>query len=198
MIPIDSDTTLILLGDVSGKGLRAAMTVSWILGAARMLVEQSSNPADILAGLNRQLCGRMQVGFTTAVVLRLDRNGICFVATAGHPAPFLNQSELDLPGALPLGIMPDAEYAEAAVALSPGDYLMLYTDGLLEARSRDGELYGFERIKTLFASHPDATHAMEAAVDFGQDDDITVLTLTRLATGEEPSAIHSAPTLSLA
>lgn len=198
VIPIDSDTTLILLGDVSGKGLRAAMTVSWILGAARMLVEQSSNPADILAGLNRQLCGRMQVGFTTAVVLRLDRNGICFVATAGHPAPFLNQSELDLPGALPLGIMPDAEYAEAAVALSPGDYLMLYTDGLLEARSRDGELYGFERIKTLFASHPDATHAMEAAVDFGQDDDITVLTLTRLATGEEPSAIHSAPTLSLA
>ena len=198
VIPIDSDTTLILLGDVSGKGLRAAMTVSWILGAARMLVEQSSNPAEILAGLNRQLCGRVQVGFTTAIALRLDRNGCCFVATAGHPAPFLNQSELDLPGALPLGIMPDTEYEETAIALRTGDYLMLYTDGLLEARSRDGELYGFERIKTLFASHPDATHAMEAAVDFGQDDDITVLTLTRLAAGEEPSAIHGTPTLSLA
>jgi serine phosphatase RsbU (regulator of sigma subunit) len=91
-------------------------------------------------------------------------------------------------GALPLGIAPEAAYDEQTLSLQVGDYFSLYTDGLLEARNPAGEIYSFERLESLFATHPDATRASEEAVSFGQDDDITVLTLTRIAAGEEGTA----------
>jgi len=81
------------------------------------------------------------------------------------------------------------------VRLQPGDQLSLYTDGLLEARNANGDLFGFERLRTLFASRPTAQEASQAAVAFGQDDDITVLTLTRLAAGEESTTQIVAPIL---
>ena len=174
-----AESTLIVLGDVSGKGLKAAMAVSFIVGALRALVEDHSAPADLLTQLNRRLSGRLQGGFATCLVLRVGADGRCTLASAGHPAPFLNGRELALPGALPLGIAAEADYAEIEFALAAGDHLALYTDGLLEARSPSGELYGFERLRALFAAQPGAAEAAEAAVDFGQDDDITVLTLVR-------------------
>jgi serine phosphatase RsbU (regulator of sigma subunit) len=182
VIPIeDGDTasTLIVLGDVSGKGLRAAMAVSLIVGAVRVLAEATSSPAEILAGLSRRLYGRLQGGFTTCLVLRLGLDGACTIASAGHPAPYLNGRELELPGALPLGIDPAIAYDEIRLKVERGDRLALYTDGLLEARAASGEIFSFERLQTLFASHPDAARATEAAVAFGQEDDITVLALTR-------------------
>jgi serine phosphatase RsbU (regulator of sigma subunit) len=170
-----------VLGDVSGKGLRAAMAVSLIVGALRTLAETTSRPAEILAGLSRRLHGRLQGGFSTCVALRLDPYGACTLASAGHPAPYFNDKEIDLPGALPLGIDPAIAYEEATVHFNPGDRCALYTDGLLEARAPSGEIFSFERLQTLFASGADAAQASEAAVAFGQDDDITVVTLTRLA-----------------
>ena len=107
-------------------------------------------------------------------------SGDCALASAGHPAPFLNERELELPGALPLGIAREVEYEESAFKLKTGDHFSLYTDGLLEARSPSGELYSFARLQRLFASHPSAAQATQAAVNFGQDDDITVLTLARI------------------
>jgi hypothetical protein len=193
IIPAADGATLVILGDVSGKGLKAAMAVSLIVGATRMIAEYTNEPAAILEGLNRRLYGRLSGGFATAIAMRLDAKGNCTLATAGHPAPFLNQRELDLIGSLPLGLIADASYEEHCFKLHVGDHFALYTDGLLEARSRSGELYGFARLATLFASRPSATEASQAAVTFGQDDDITVLTLTRLATGEESSVIHSNP-----
>ena len=123
----------------------------------------------------------LQGGFSTCVVLRLDSHGACTLASAGHPAPYFNDKEIDLPGALPLGIDPAIAYEEAIVHFNPGDRCALYTDGLLEARTPSGEIFSFERLQRLFASGADATQASEAAVAFGQDDDITVVTLTRLA-----------------
>jgi serine phosphatase RsbU (regulator of sigma subunit) len=117
------------------------------------------------------------------------------LASAGHPAPFLNRDEIQVPGALPLGVSQNTSYLECNVKTSPGDHLALYTDGLLEARNRTGELYGFKRLEDLFSSPTNAATATEAAVNFGQDDDITVLTLTRLAAGEESMAVHLAPSL---
>jgi hypothetical protein len=198
-------STLVILGDVSGKGLKAAMAVSLIVGAIRTFAETIASPADILAGLNRRLEGRLSGGFATAIALRLDAGGRCIIATAGHPAPYLNSHEpdsrqtgsreLDLPGALPLGLAPSASYNEIAFEFREGDHLALYTDGLLEARSPSGELFGFTRLQELFAAKPIAAEAAEAAVQFGQDDDITVLTLVRLAAGEQPAALHAAPVL---
>ena len=181
IIPLEEGSTLIVLGDVSGKGLKAAMAVSMIVGAVRTLVEATSRPAEILAGLNRRLFGRLQGGFATAVALRLDSDGTCTIACAGHPAPYVNDQELVFPGTLPLGVLPTAAFEETRFQMGERDQLALYTDGLLEARRQNGDLYSFGRLKTLFASRPTAEQAAEAAVNFGQDDDITVLTLTRVA-----------------
>jgi hypothetical protein len=184
IIPLDSPaagSTLVVLGDVSGKGLRAAMAVSLIVGAVRTLAETTSSPAEVLAGLSRRLHGRLQGGFSTCVVLRLDPHGACTLASAGHPAPYFNDKEIDLPGALPLGIDPAVAYEETVVHFHPGDRCALYTDGLLEARTPSGEIFSFKRLQALFASGADAAQASQAAVAFGQDDDITVVTLTRLA-----------------
>jgi hypothetical protein len=185
IIPLENKSTIVILGDVSGKGLMAAMAVSLIVGALRALAEDHPDPAELLTLLNRRLCGRLQGGFATCVILRIDPSSRCTLASAGHPAPYLNDRELDLPGALPLGISPAVTYEETSINLQVGDHFSLYTDGLLEARNQAGELYSFSRLERLFASHPSAAQATQAAINFGQDDDITVLTLTRLATGEE-------------
>jgi len=195
IVPIDERSTLIVLGDVSGKGLKAAMAVSLIVGAIRTLAEISASPAEILTGLNRHLEGRLRGGFATTIALLLDSDGRCTIASAGHPSPFLNGNEISLPGALPLGLARSASYEETHLQLNGQDYLTLYTDGLLEARSASGELYGFGRLKTLFAERPTAAEAAQAAVVFGQDDDITVLSFTRLGAGEESTAEFTAPIL---
>ncbi|HEU5457893.1 MAG TPA: SpoIIE family protein phosphatase [Terracidiphilus sp.] len=184
IIPLESGPTLLVLGDVSGKGLMAAMSVSLIVGAIRALADEHPGPADLLTLLNRRLCGRLQGGFATCVIMRIESNGDCLVSSAGHPSPFINDREMDLPGALPLGIASEINYEETRYHLEVGDRFSLYTDGLLEAKNQAGELYSFARLERLFAGHPSAAQATQAAVNFGQDDDITVLTLTRLATDE--------------
>jgi serine phosphatase RsbU (regulator of sigma subunit) len=181
---------------VSGKGLKAAMAVSLIVGAVRALADDYPAPAQLLMQLNRRLCGRMQGGFATCVILRLNPGKECTLSSAGHPAPYLNDRELLLAGALPLGISPEAVYEEVTFSLLVGDHCALYTDGLLEARSQSGELYSFARLETLFAARPTASEATDAAVHFGQDDDITVLTLTRLAATEESTAAMTSTVLS--
>jgi serine phosphatase RsbU (regulator of sigma subunit) len=188
IIPMQDGATLVILGDVSGKGLKAAMNVALIVGTLRTLAEFHSDPASILAGLNRRLVGRMQGGFTTALAVRIDRLGHCTFANAGHVPPFLNSSEMTLDPSLPLGIDPEAEYTDQDFTLGCGDRLMLHTDGVLEARSGKGELYGFGRLTTLLAGVPDAESIVDAACAFGQEDDITVLTIERLPVQE---AAHS-------
>jgi Stage II sporulation protein E (SpoIIE) len=191
-------STIVALGDVSGKGLKAAMNVSMIVGVLRALSGGNSSPASIMDGLNRCLCGRMQGGFTTCLVLSLDTRGNVTFANAGHLPPFLNDEEVLLEGSLPLGLVASAQYTEVTLQLNPGDYLSLFTDGLLEARNSTGELYGFDRLHTLLSGRPTALEATQAAVAFGQDDDITVLTLTRLAAGEESTTSLMAPFLAKA
>ncbi len=180
IIPLGSESgeegAIIALGDVSGKGLKAAMTVSLLVGAIHSTVEITQDPAEILAALNRRLYGRMQNGFATCLVLRLDALGRGTIANAGHLPPFLNGSEFPLSPALPLGLLPEAEFETTALHLAAGDRLTLYTDGLLEARRADGELFGFARIAEI--SGDTSEEIARTAQQFGQDDDITVLTLT--------------------
>jgi hypothetical protein len=188
-------STLIVLGDVSGKGLQAAMTVSLIVGAVRTLAKFAPQPAQMLAEVNQRLHGRLQGGFATCIAVLLNPDGSCILSSAGHPAPFLNQRELELPGALPLGLDLAASYQQVDVQLRKGDHFSLYTDGLLEARNQSGELYGFERLEVLFGARPSASQASDEAVAFGQEDDVTVLTLTRVAAGKESVTLLSAPVL---
>ena len=183
LMALPDNGALLVIGDVSGKGLHAAMTVAFIVGSIRSTVETTDDPAAMLAALNRRLHGRLRSGFATCLVLRLDAEGRCLVANAGHLPPFLNGEEVPLPPALPLGLVPDAEYEPTEVGMGSGDRLTLYTDGLLEARNVAGELFGFRRIAEFLATPRDAKEIAEAAQQFGQDDDITVLTLTFAGVG---------------
>ncbi len=168
----ESDT-VIVIGDVAGKGLPAAMTVSMLVGALRSMVETIRSPAGILAGLNRRLVGRGS-GFTTCLAIRLSFSGTLTLANAGHLAPYRNGQELLTSPALPLGLDPSAVFAEETYQLAPGDRLTLLTDGVPEATSHK-ELFGFERTASISAS-PAGTIA-QAALHFGQADDITVLSI---------------------
>jgi serine phosphatase RsbU (regulator of sigma subunit) len=198
VIPDRNGSTVIVLGDVSGKGLSAAMAVSLIVGTVRTLVRNDSSPAAILEGLNEELHGRLHGGFATCLAMRLDAAGHCAIASAGHPAPFLNGEEVSIPGALPLGIVSSARYDETELRLATGDFVVLYSDGLLEARSAAGEIFSFDRLARLAADRPSAEQALQAAQQFGQEDDITVLTLTRVAAGEERVSELTTPALSQA
>ncbi len=189
IIPLDDAATLIILGDVSGKGLKAAMNVAVIIGAVRTLAEFDSGPASILAGLNRRLVGRMQGGFTTALILKLDRFGHCILSNAGHLSPFLNGSEIAVGGSLPLGIVAEAEFVDQDFVLRDGDFLTVFTDGIPEARDKEGELYGFERMAALLSGRPSAESVARAASNFGQEDDITVLKIERLPASQAPSSV---------
>jgi hypothetical protein len=178
LIPLPEDNALLVIGDVSGKGLRAAMAVALIVGAIRSTVEMTQDPAAMLAALNRRLYGRLRGGFATCLVLRLDAHGLCMMANAGHLPPFLNGVEVPLPPALPLGLTADAVYEPVELRMTATGCLTLYTDGLLEAKNAAGELFGFDRIAEFLSSPRSAQQVLDAARQFGQDDDITVLTLT--------------------
>ena len=166
---------LVVIGDVAGKGLQAAMNVSMLMGALRRTPEHS--PGRILASLNRVLTG--SESFTTCQAVWFGANGEIVLANAGHVPPYLNSQEIALPGGLPLGVLPDITYEEVQLYLHPGDRLLLMSDGVVEARRPSGELFGFDRVHNL--SNQTAFYVADAAKNFGQEDDITVLSVRRLA-----------------
>ena len=183
VLPVRSDGgaggALVIIGDVSGKGMPAAMTVSLLVGTVRTLAHYTQSPGEILAAMNQRMLARSHGGFTTCLVLRIDADGKLTIANAGHIAPYVDGKELRLENGLPLGICADTIYAESAFQLSPGQQLTLLTDGVIEARDKAGALLGFEAAAALSAE-PAETIA-QAAQAFGHDDDITVLTVARAA-----------------
>jgi serine phosphatase RsbU (regulator of sigma subunit) len=98
------------------------------------------------------------------------------LANAGHPEPYRNGEEIQLKSSLPLGITPDVEYAETCVQLAPGDRITFLSDGVVEARGERGGVFGFDRTREI--SGQPARAIADAAQEFGQEDDITVLTLS--------------------
>lgn len=180
IIPMSDGAAIIALADVSGKGLKAAMTVSLMVGTLRTLAEHTSSPANILTGLNRRLLGRTDGGFSTCVVLHIAPDGEVTMANAGHLSPFLNCDEMASADALPLGLDPDATFEEVRFPLAENDELTLYTDGVLEAMNARGELFGFDRCRDLMQSRPSVKTIAEQARAFGQKDDITAIKIVRV------------------
>jgi len=179
IIPL-ADSTLVAIGDVSGKGLPAAMNVALIVGTLRTLAETSTSPALILAGLNRRLLGR-GIGFTTCLVLRILPTGVTTLANAGHLNPYLSGAELEVANGLPLGLTSEAEYTETILTLAPNQTLTLITDGVVEATDpATRAIFGFDRTRAICTQS--AQSIASAAQSYGQEDDIAVLTLQYLAT----------------
>jgi hypothetical protein len=182
VLPLADGSAFVVVGDVSGKGLKAAMTVSLIVGTLRTLAEYEATPSELLAGLNRRLYGR-HAGYATCLALKITRGGEVTIANAGHPNPYLDGVEVSTESDLPLGITLEVKYAETRLHLDGAQSLTLVTDGVVEATAvTTRELFGFERTQAM--SRQAAQAIAEAARAFGvgapQMDDITVLTVARV------------------
>ena len=164
-----------VLGDVSGKGLPAAMIVSVLVGAVRAELAHDADPGALLASLNDRVMGRSHGGFVTCLAAHLSGDGVLTMANAGHLPPYLNGEEVAAPGSLPMGVLSEAHYDSFNVRLAAGDRLTFVSDGVVEAQSRAGELLGFERTRAI--SRNSAEAIARTARDFGQQDDITVVTI---------------------
>lgn len=178
-------STLVAVGDVSGKGLKAAMTGTLAIGALRTLACERLSPASLLVGLNRQIVRAEETGFITCVCARISGEEVT-IANAGHLAPYHNGEEIVLDSGLPLGLIAEAEYSEHTFLLSPGDQLTFLSDGVVEAMNEKRELFGFARTQAI--SNNSANAIAEAAQKFGQQDDISVLCVMHLGT-REPSLV---------
>jgi serine phosphatase RsbU (regulator of sigma subunit) len=177
VLPAGEGGMLLVVGDVAGKGLPAAMLVSVLVGAIRGAAEYTKVPAELLANLNERLIGRVHGGFSTALIAHFSADGTVIIANAGHLSPYLDGTEVTLPGALPLGISSGVRYESSQLILEPGSRLTFYSDGVVEAQDAQGALLGFEQAQAL--STQSAQAIVDAAKHFGQQDDITVVTIER-------------------
>lgn len=184
VLPLKDDSLLIVVGDVSGKGLQAAMNSSTLVGALRN--ELSHDPATILEHLNHVLLGAVSSPgavpeldaapcFATCLCARIYPDGTLTISNAGHLSPYRDGRELVLPPGLPLGVIADSTYEQTNFHLNRGDRLVFLSDGVVEATNTDGELFGFERTQQV--SHEPARFIAQTARRFGQTDDITVVSL---------------------
>src|ERR1035437_5110892 len=200
VIPLKDDSFLIVVGDVSGKGLQAAMNSSTLVCALRN--ELSHDPATVLDHLNHVLLGAVSSPgavpdldatpcFATCLCARIYPDGALTIANAGHLSPYRDGRELELPPGLPLGVIGDSRYEQATFQLSQGDRLVFLSDGVVEARNPQGELFGFERTQQV--SHESERYIAQTARHFGQTDDITVVSLylaSRSAQHNNQEALH--------
>jgi sigma-B regulation protein RsbU (phosphoserine phosphatase) len=183
----------LVVADVSDKGAPAAL----FMAMTRSLIRSwaTRGPAGLLSEVNRALCGHADTNmFVTAFYAALDveAHGLAY-ANAGHNPPIVRRRNREMElltrtGPL-LGVFDEARIVEATVALGPGEMLVAYTDGVTEACSPQGEMYGLARLMSAVAASPDGAEAMLeriradlAAFTAGepQTDDITLLVLARL------------------
>ena len=131
---------------------------------------------------------RVEIREGTCLALRIDADGSVTLANAGHVAPYLNGEELPMEGALPLGMIEGAEFSVMRFQLKVDDKLVLMSDGIAEATDAAGRLLGFERVNELLRTATTAARIATAAQTFGQEDDISVISVTRTATLESAAA----------
>ena len=181
IIPSPEDGSLLIVaGDVVGKGLKAGMLVALLVGTIRTAAQYDADPHAVLSTLNKRLWGRGEAQ-ATCLALRIDAKGEATLVNAGHLPPYLNGEPMAMAGTLPLGMMEAAEFSVMRFKLAKGDRLVLMSDGIAEAMDADGRLFGFERAAGLLRTDSSAAEVASAAQRFGQQDDISVIFVTRTA-----------------
>ncbi|MCB9555603.1 MAG: SpoIIE family protein phosphatase [Deltaproteobacteria bacterium] len=158
----------VLIGDISGKGVSAALLMAKVSTDLRLFSRQVTSPAEILTHANRTLMEANQDAmFATALYLMIDLKARTFaVANAGHQPPmvcstrFEGISELDVASSVALGVVPDTVYPQETYELVPGDVIVLYTDGINEAMNRKGQEYGMRRLRSVLVTGPVAPQAV--------------------------------------
>jgi serine phosphatase RsbU (regulator of sigma subunit) len=157
----DPDRLGFLIADASGHSVPAALVAIMTRFAFREAAAHTTSPGEVLAALNRRLCGVTEERFVTAFYGVFDRRTRTLrYANAGHPYPLRFEAAtgrvapLVAQGFL-LGIVPEEVYAEREVTLGPGDALCFFTDGLVEARNEIGEQFGEGKLTGCMTAHHD-------------------------------------------
>jgi PAS domain S-box-containing protein len=195
-VMVDEKHVGILIADVSGHGLSAALVASMLKSALPAQLPHASDPARVLSGLNQALFGKFEAHYVTAAYVFVDMaNNTVSYAGAAHP-PLLwwhantqHASEC-LENGLMLGPFRDSTYSAVTFALEKGDEIILVTDGILEARDSSGDQFGMDRLRTTIESnHALSANAFadallaglstwsETTIGPGQTDDITLIVL---------------------
>ncbi len=184
----------LVIGDVSGKGVPAALVMATVHTMLRTAVQGMLAPGEVLARVNDLLAAEIPAGmFVTCFYALLDPgSGRLRYANAGHEPPYRQHggsvTELWATG-MPLGLLPGSCYEEQEATLAPGESLLFYSDGLVEAHSPGREMFGFPRLQKLLEAHPDAPSLIGFLLGelqrftgegWEQEDDVTLLLLQRL------------------
>jgi phosphoserine phosphatase RsbU/P len=195
-LSVDEKRVGILVADVTGHGVPAALIASMLKVAFAGQATHARDPVRVLTGLNRSLCGKFEEHFVTAAYLFVDlEKGLLHYSAAGHPPLMLasgavgNVREIEENG-LMLGMFPEAAYSSVEIRVSPGDRCLLYTDGLFEAKNAAQEEFGKARCKEFLETqlHIPAARFANTLLDNiagfsgynssrAQEDDITLLVL---------------------
>jgi serine phosphatase RsbU (regulator of sigma subunit)/predicted ester cyclase len=195
---LDDGRLALVVGDATGKGVPAALvmtaTCAFLGGVA---TASGASPGEVLARVNEAVLARIPPNmFVTCFYAILDPDsGRLLYANAGHNLPCCRRedaaSELVARG-MPLGLMPGMSYEEKETVLGPGEGVLFYTDGLVEAHNPKGEMFGTPRLRGLLSEHPEAGSGLSATLleelrrftgeGWEQEDDITLLTLECSAT----------------
>ena len=160
----------IILGDVSGKGVSAALLMAKLMSEVRAETRGLSEARAFLSTINGVVAGEVEEDiFATLLLMMLDtESGTLTAASAGHPFPLVRRGrapeveELAVPAGFPLGLYPGAEYGQGSYTLNPGDVIVAYTDGIVEAMDAADTVYGEDRLRevmTAKAASPETTMA---------------------------------------
>ena len=187
----------IVIGDVTDKGVPAALVMATTRTLLRAAAERLASPGQVLQRVNDLLHPDIPPRmFVTCLLAVLDpENGRIIYANAGHDVPYHHTSgeveELRATG-MPLGLMPGMTYEEKETRLSPGDSVLFYSDGLVEAHAPDREMFGFPRLKEMMGEHaggaPLVAYLLDELATFTgasweQEDDVTLVVLQSVAPG---------------
>jgi sigma-B regulation protein RsbU (phosphoserine phosphatase) len=156
-IPVDQNRAGILVADVSGHGVPAALIASMIKVAMQSVVSQANDPAEVLRGLNRNLAGQLRGQFVTAAYLWLDTEiRKALYSAAGHP-PLLRWRDGVLErfesNGLLIGVTPDSDYPVCALPLNSGDRFLLYTDGVTDPENVAGDAFGDGKLEQVIRNN---------------------------------------------
>jgi serine phosphatase RsbU (regulator of sigma subunit)/anti-sigma regulatory factor (Ser/Thr protein kinase) len=192
----------LVIGDVTDKGVPAALVMATCRSMLRAAAQRHSSPAAVLADVNETLVPEIPPAmFVTCLYAILDTsNGEIVLANAGHNLPYVRTgsgvTELRATG-MPLGLMPGMDYEERAYRLADGDVMVLTSDGITEAHSPKGEMYGFSRLMARVATKPANDNLVSALVseledwtgtDAEQEDDITLVVVRHVASAASSAA----------
>ncbi|RDI40044.1 PP2C family protein-serine/threonine phosphatase [Falsibacillus pallidus] len=184
----------VFAGDVMGKGIPAFAKMAMLRTAIRTLTPQCETPSELLGKVNKTLHEDLKLlkSFATLFCGMYDLSTHTFTyASAGHPSAILKRtslpSELLTAKGIAIGFLPERIYAEHEVSLEPGDYIVVYTDGILEAMNHNREQFGRDKVIELINGHnswadliPSIAETVLEYTDNEQNDDITMVTLKRI------------------